>query len=300
MVFLALKGGGEMIGRLVKRTPTHLFLDIGPTIVDLPLESVSEALGMEELEARRPAAIDQEEDAPALAALERSATGQLLSQTEIVERAKSSVVLISNPGGAGSGFVLDTQGRIVTNHHVIRGERYQTVNIFRESDGQWERVVFNNVPVHSYSPLYDIAVLQLDLDEVKEKGVELVPLPIAEPGSLRVGDAVYAIGNPGVWVGRGRMLEHTVSEGIVSSLSRNVRDVLYIQTTAAVNPGNSGGPLVNREGRVVGLVTLKAAFQEGIGFALPTSLIHHFLDNRESYAFSDQAENRGFRYLPPP
>jgi serine protease Do len=208
-------------------------------------------------------------------------------------------VLIRNARGSGSGFVLDLEGRVVTNHHVVGNQKYQTVTLFRPRGDQWERVQFENVETEAYSPLYDIAILRLNLDEVREKGVELIPLPIAPMGSLRVGDSVYAIGNPGAFLGRGRLLEHTVSDGIVSSLARNVNDVLYIQTTAAVNPGNSGGPLINERGEVVGLVTLKAFLQEGIGFALPVALIQHFIGSSEAFAFSEQAQNRGYRYLSP-
>jgi serine protease Do len=78
-----------------------------------------------------------------------------------------------------------------------------------------------------------------------------------------------------------------------------VNDVMYVQTTAAVNPGNSGGPLINERGEVVGLVTLKAFLQEGIGFALPVALITHFIGSSEAYSYSEQAQNRGFRYLNP-
>lgn len=226
----------------------------------------------------------------------RAESAGLLTQTEIVERAKASVVLISNPRGAGSGFVLDREGRIVTNHHVVRNERWQTVNMFRKRGNQWERVKIENAEVEAFSPLYDIAIVRMPMDQVQEHGIDLVPMPIADETSLAVGEQVYAIGNPGMG---GRLLEHSVSEGIASSLARNFGDVIYIQTTAAVNPGNSGGPLVNRRGEVVGLVTLKAIFQEGIAFALPTSLIRHFLATSESFAYPDRTGNTGFRYLPP-
>lgn len=300
-LYFALLGGGELIGRLVKEAPERLYIDIGPRIIEVPIDSIvsreplTRAAGRTEKLATGTGVFDP--STGSLIFRGQRDTGELLSQTEIVARAKRSVVLVSNPRGAGSGFVIDREGHIITNQHVVHGEKYQKVNLFRQSGNQWERVTFDNVPVRAYSSLFDIALLKLDLEAVREKGVDLTPLPLAADGSLQVGDNVYAIGNPGV--GGGRLLEHTVSEGIVSSLSRNVGDVLYVQTTAAVNPGNSGGPLINARGEVVGLVTLKAFMQEGIGFALPADLIRRFIEHSESYEFSEQARNRGFRYLPP-
>ena len=300
--YIVLKGGGELVGVPIKETPRELFVDVGPRILGLPVEAIISSKPLSEALEESKAIPDAPEtglydpETGSVIFRSRAETEDFLSQTEMVERAKRSVVLISNPRGAGSGFILDEEGRIVTNHHVINREKYHTVNVFEKRGENWERKTFRNVPVVAYSSLYDIAVLQLDMDEVEEEGVELVSMPIAPPGSLEVGDSVYAIGNPG---GAGQLLEHSVTEGIVSSLARNIQDVLYIQTTAAVNPGNSGGPLINQNGEVVGLVTLKAFFQEGIAFALPVDLIRHFLRHTEAYEFSESAQNRGFRYLSP-
>ncbi len=282
-----LSGGGEIVGRPVKESTQEIFVDIGPSIVRISRDAIVKESSVSEA---------KESAETAVGGASAEDPGGLLSQTEMVERAKQSVVLISNPRGAGSGFVLDREGRVMTNHHVIRNEKYHTVNLFRKRDTQWERVKLEDAEVEAYSPLYDIAVLRLPMDQVREKEIELVPMPVADVGALQVGDPVFAIGNPGMG---GRLLEHSVSQGIASSLARNFGDVIYIQTTAAVNPGNSGGPLVDRRGRVVGLVTLKAIFQEGIAFALPAGLIHHFLNTSESFAYSEQAGNKGFRYLPP-
>lgn len=295
-MYFSLKGGGELIGKVIKQTPEALFVDLGSEIVRLTPNQISRKQLLSE--AREQLEANPEEN-PLLSVTQQDVTAEdFLSQTETLDQVKESIVLISNPGGSGSGFVYDLQGRIVTNHHVIAGEKFHTVNYFVKNDkNQWIKKTFRNVEVEAYSYLYDVALLRLKLEEVEKENVVLKPLPIATPGSLRVGEAVYAVGNPG---GLGRLLEHTVSEGIVSSLTRNVGDVLYVQTTAAVNPGNSGGPLVNARGQVVGLVTLKSSFEEGIGFALPSELMEHFLDHSESFAYNDQSQNRGVRYLTPP
>jgi len=192
--------------------------------------------------------------------------------------------------------VLDREGRIVTNHHVIGDIKYQTVTLFVRSGGQWERKRIDNCKVEAFSKVYDIAIVRLDMDQVAKEKVELFPMPIAPPDSLQAGEQVIAIGNPGMG---GTILAHSISEGIVSSLARNFEDVIYVQTTAAVNPGNSGGPLLNARGEVVGLITLKATFQEGIAFALPTALIQHFLQNSKAFEYSETNRNQGYRYLPP-
>ncbi|HNM46782.1 MAG TPA: trypsin-like peptidase domain-containing protein [Candidatus Sumerlaeota bacterium] len=205
-------------------------------------------------------------------------------------------MLVSNPAGLGTGWIIDTNGRLVTNHHVVGNESYQTVTIFVKNGNQWDKKRIENCEVVSFSTLLDIAIVQLDMNAVREQGITLHPIKIAPSDALEPGDVVYAVGNPGM----GRMvLDHTISQGIVSSLARNFNDVIYLQTTAAVNPGNSGGPLVNERGEVIGLVTLKAIFQEGVAFALPVDYIHQFLKNSQAYAVSDANRNKGYRYLPP-
>lgn len=292
-----LEGDGELVGRLVKEIGDLVYIDIGPRILELPASSVRLSESLEEARARGEEAAMAGGTGVFDITTERTGAEASRTQAEVVEAAKMSVVSILNPrGSAGSGFILNDEGYVVTNHHVIAGEKYHTVNVFVPDGEQWRREKFDNVEVESYSSYFDIALLKLDIDEVSDRGVDLVPLPVAPPRSVSVGDRVYAIGNPGL--GR-RLMEHTVSEGIVSSTARNFNDILYIQTTAAINPGNSGGPLINDRGQVIGLVTLGALFQEGLGFGLETELIHMFLKNSRSFAFSDQAQNEGFRYLSP-
>lgn len=299
-----LKGGGEILGRQAKQTPDAVFVDIGPEIIRIPRAAIVSA---EEL-ARIGAA-----DAATTTTVGRgagvfdAATGTLVfrgtqntalrSQNEVLNEAKRSIVVVSNPSGRGSGFVLDTEGRVVTNQHVIGTERLHTVTIFVPKGGnQWDRKRFENVPVEAFSRLLDIAILKVDPAKVAAEGVTLYPLPIAAPDSLEPGDPVFAIGNPGMG---GMLLTHSITEGIASSTTRNFEDILYVQTTAPVNPGNSGGPLMNARGEVVGLITFKAFFQEGIAFALPTSYMLHFVKHSRSFAANDENSNAGFRYLPP-
>ena len=160
---------------------------------------------------------------------------------------------------SGSGFILDSQGHILTNHHVVRGAQRLEVSL---SDGsKWIAKLVGA------DPLTDLAVVQ-----IKAPPEVLTILPLGDSSALQVGQKVLAIGNP-------FGLEHSLSAGIISSVRKIVKtgateieDV--IQTDAAINPGNSGGPLLDSEGHVIGINT--AIFSTsggniGIGFAIPVS-----------------------------
>lgn len=160
--------------------------------------------------------------------------------------------------GAGSGFIISEDGQIVTNHHVIEGAQEVTVTL---ADGRsFEATVAGS------DPLTDIALLNITSD---------APLPVVSFGgsdALRVGDEVLAVGNP---FGLGG----TVTTGIISALSRDIRSGPFddfIQTDAAINRGNSGGPLFNNSGEVVGVNTAiisPGGGSVGIGFAVPSNLV---------------------------
>ncbi|MEZ6186462.1 MAG: trypsin-like peptidase domain-containing protein [Planctomycetota bacterium] len=159
----------------------------------------------------------------------------------------------------GTGFVVDSAGLVVTNHHVVSGVSQVLV---RFHDGQEVRA-----QVVGTDPLSDLALLQLPKRPVRYPTVEF-----GDSDALDVGDWVLAIGSP-------FGLDHTVTAGIVSAKGRSRVGIAayedFIQTDAAVNPGNSGGPLVNLEGQVVGVTTAIASENgsyQGIGFAIPTRM----------------------------
>jgi len=156
--------------------------------------------------------------------------------------------------GIGSGFIFDERGYILTNYHVVEGAERIAVTL---TDGR----VFNARFIGGYKGL-DIAVLKIDADN-------LVAAKLGDSDKIRVGQRVFAIGNPFGLAGG-----PTVTSGIVSAVKRTIysdkgifRDL--IQTDAAINPGNSGGPLVNVDGEVVGINTAIIPFAHGIGFAIP-------------------------------
>ncbi len=193
----------------------------------------------------------------------------LPSIADVVEKAYSSVVTItteqmvndifSRPmtqSGAGSGWILDKKGIIVTNNHVVEGA---SKIVLRFADGRTYEAMSSNV---FRDPLTDIAIIKVDLPNLPALG-------IGDSSRLRVGDWVVAIGNP---LGKGiRAKEGTVS-GLKVSLSMDEDESLYdlIETSTAINPGNSGGPLLNLKGEVIGITSAKIAAVgvEGMGYAI--------------------------------
>jgi serine protease Do len=173
----------------------------------------------------------------------------------LVERASPGVVGLSHRRGQGSGLVLAEDGYILTNSHVARAVGGLRVRL---ADGDVRPGEMVGADDHT-----DLAVVRV--------GARLpAPLLLAEAEPVRVGQLVVAIGNP---LG----FERSVSLGVVSALFRSLPTSAggmlegLVQTDAAVNPGNSGGPLVDADGRVVGITTAMLAYASGIGFAIPAS-----------------------------
>jgi len=164
--------------------------------------------------------------------------------------------------GNGSGAILDQQGHILTNFHVIDRARRVSVTLFNENTYQATLV--------GADPVNDIAVIKIDAPEE-----ELFPLALGDSNRLRVGMRVFALGNP-------FGLERSMSQGIISSLNRTLEIQenwvikSIIQIDASINPGNSGGPLIDAHGKLIGMNTAIASRvnqSAGIGFAIPVSLI---------------------------
>ena len=153
--------------------------------------------------------------------------------------------------GAGSGFLIDTNGHILTNHHVVEGAERITVKL---ADGRSLRA-----RIVGTDPDADVALIKVDADP----GLPVAPM--GDSSDLRVGDWVCAIGNPLGY-------EHTLTVGVVSYKGRKLFDAGlddYIQTDAAINFGNSGGPLINARGEVIGINAAVSSRAANIGFAVP-------------------------------
>ncbi len=199
----------------------------------------------------------------------RPAPAGLPNVADIVAQANGGVVNIqaaAEEGGTsiGSGFCLDTQGRIITNFHVIRDAlKVGGPILVVTQDGRTL-----NASVRGHDEATDIALLEVDLGKTP-----LPTLPLGDSDAVRVGDWVIAIGSP-------FELDHTVTLGIISGKGRTGLDGEYddfLQTDAAINFGNSGGPLVNLKGEVVGINTLVLARGQGLGFAIPVNILKEVL-----------------------
>lgn len=199
------------------------------------------------------------------------ASEQVLTLQEIYTRCSPAIVYIqarypSGRGSAGSGVVMTGDGYIITNAHVIAGAEQAQV-VFQDN------TVMEAILVGAHAD-YDLAVLKVE-------GEDLPCAQFASSAGLSVGDAVVALGNP-----LGSKLRGTMTAGIVSAIDRSVAldgvTMSLIQTTAALNPGNSGGALINDRGQVVGITTMKMMSRydtiEGLGFAVPTRLAKSVVD----------------------
>ena len=182
---------------------------------------------------------------------------------KVYQRVHPSVVSLKSIEGSGTGFVLEEDGLVLTNAHVVTSPLpYQMRVDVINKDGKTVPMIFKKVTIEGIHPKLDLALVRVD---AKGAGVKLIPVALSK-NPLLPGQSVYAIGNPGA--GDGTTLDKTITRGIVSATSRNIEGVLYIQHDASINPGNSGGPLCNSAGEIVGVNTLKASI-EGVGYALP-------------------------------
>jgi len=199
--------------------------------------------------------------------VENSAT--LPNIADVVEKGYPGVVTITTEqivndmfsrtmlqSGAGSGWILDKSGIIVTNNHVVEGASKVVIQL---SDGRTSEVTADKV---YRDPLTDMAIIKVDLPN-------LPALDIGDSGKLRVGDWVVAIGNP---LGKGTKAKEGIVSGLKVSLSLDEEESLYdlIETSAAINAGNSGGPLLNMKSQVIGITSAKIASVgvEGMGYAI--------------------------------
>ena len=200
---------------------------------------------------------------------------------ELFEQASPSVVYISTtkrvidywsrdvmsvPQGTGSGFIWDDQGHVVTNFHVIQGASEAAVRL---NDGRTYKAGLVGA-----SPMHDLAVLRINVPFDRPPAV-----PVGTSSDLRVGQKVFAIGNP-------FGLDYTLTSGLVSALDRELSEPNgvtirhLIQTDAAINPGNSGGPLLDSAGRLIGINTAiysPSGTSAGIGFAVPVDTVNRIV-----------------------
>jgi S1-C subfamily serine protease len=175
----------------------------------------------------------------------------------IIEDSIKSVVTVRTDIGQGTGFIIGKEGYIVTNAHVLSGGRTVYILDYEQNEHLTELI--------GYDVDWDIALLKIEGNYPQ--------LELGNSDEIHVGEKVIAIGNP---LG----LQFSVSEGIVSAVDRvGMNEVAgYIQTDAALNPGNSGGPLINTKGKVIGINNFKVGSGESLGFALESNYIKEVIN----------------------
>jgi serine protease Do len=192
-------------------------------------------------------------------------------------------VVVGAQQSSGSGFVIDADGYIVTNAHVISGaRRVQVVLPPANADGSLAAALSTRTRTAA-ARIVGIST-ELDLAVLKVDGVKLPALTLATYSQLRQGETVFAFGNP-------NGLRNSLSHGLVSAVARQVSadsPQIFVQTDAPINPGNSGGPLVNIRGEVVGVNTFimsQSGGNEGLGFAIPSATVRTVFRQFRQYGY---------------
>lgn len=176
-----------------------------------------------------------------------------------------SVIVVYTKTGVGSGFAIK-ENIIITNAHVVGTAKNVQINMYNGESVKGTVVKLNNEK--------DLALVK-----VKKK---FKPLPLSTE-KISIGQEVYAIGAP-------KDMPYTMTKGIISALDRKVGNNVYTQIDASVNSGNSGGPLVDNDGKVIGVITLKASDAEGIGFAIQIKDINNFIKDIDDSTVTEEEE----------
>ena len=177
--------------------------------------------------------------------------------SEIIEDSIKAVVTVKTDIGQGTGFILSENGFLITNAHVLAGGKSLTISNYLEENLPGQLI--------GYNTKYDLALIKIS-------GTHEY-LDLENSNNTQIGEKVIAIGNP-------MGLQFSVSEGIVSATKRTgiLDEKIYIQTDAALNPGNSGGPLINKKGLAIGINNFKISETENLGFALESNKIKEIIN----------------------
>lgn len=300
---IELKDAAAISGKILTEKREVVVVDVGYTVLSIPKSAVVKITPGEQVAGAKSSAKDKKSAAggtptglaapavPVAAGFYQIGTraGAERSVRDLVKQLGEAVVQVRTPGGLGSGWFINEDGFLITNFHVIEGETQISIEVYHQTNDQLERKTYKAVRIVAMNKFADLALLQIeDKDKPKFKFVT-----IGSADALAVGERVFAIGSP---LG----LERTVTEGILSTKTRQMGGDLYLQTTAQINPGNSGGPLFNLLGEVVGVTNMKITMGEGLGFAIPSEIVRYFLDHRDAYAYSNDNPSNAYRYLQPP
>ncbi|HOK63463.1 MAG TPA: trypsin-like peptidase domain-containing protein [Soehngenia sp.] len=218
-------------------------------------------------------------EAPIINTIDIKPTDEINTVSAVAKKGMSSVVGITTiqvqkefiwsrtVEGVGSGVIVDSNGYILTNSHVIADGKAREINVlFENGDSKKAEAIW-------YDPTLDLAI-------IKVNAKNLVAAELGDSDKLEVGEIAVAIGNP-----LGLEFQRTVTAGVISGLHRSIQVTQYnimedlIQTDASINPGNSGGPLLNSKGQVIGINTAKIQTGEGLGFSIPINTVKPIIES---------------------
>jgi serine protease Do len=288
---IQLKDKAAVTGKILAEKSDSIVVDLGYTVLVVPRSSIA---GISKTDPTAPHGSSAANPFLNVNAAPQFYYANLLASpardvSSLVKQIGEAVVQVRTPEGLGSGFFINADGYLITNFHVIEGETEISVEVYHQENGQLQRDTYKQVRIVAINKFHDLALLKIeDKNAPKFKYVTL-----GSSDALNVGDEVFAIGSP---LG----LERTVTQGILSTKTRELEGELYLQTSTQINPGNSGGPLFNLAGEVVGVTNMKITFGEGLGFAIPVELVKNFLDHRDAFAYAADNPNNPYRYLEPP
>jgi len=277
---VTLKGGAKIQAPILKEADDAVVLDLGYDVIRVPR---NEVLAVYETQQAVEGTVPDDTN--------RLYTVQLPERITTAEAAKlyaPSVVLVKTAAGLGSGFFINRKGYLITNFHVIAGEKHISVTQFLQEGKILRRILHKEVEIVATAPFHDLAILRLE-----DFDTEITPVVFEPEEKLSIGETVFAIGNP---LG----LERTVTEGVLSQTHRNFGGILYLQVDAPVNPGNSGGPLFNARGQVVGIINMGVPTMEGLNFAIPARHARYILDHIDAFSYDAANPESGFVYPDPP
>jgi len=301
-----LKDSSALIGKVLSEKKDQVAVDVGYTVLVVPRNQIAKISKGDSADKNGKAAVNAVNSAaPANPPLETSSASITESKPgfytapaqpsdsrsvrDLVKQLGEAVVQVRTPGGLGSGFIINEDGFLMTNFHVIEGETQISIEVYHQKNGELNRKTYKSVRIIAINKFEDLALLKIDdKDAPKFKYVLM-----GSADRMAVGERVFAVGSP---LG----LERTVTEGILSTKTRQLGGELYLQTTAQINPGNSGGPLFDMSGEVVGVTNMKITFGEGLGFAIPVEAVKFFLDHRDAFAYSNDNPSHPYHYLEPP
>jgi serine protease Do len=297
---IQLKDHAAIVGKILAEKHDQLAVDVGYTVLVIPRSQIDKIVKSDSdasspksppPPAPRPNVVEMRDAADGKEGFYKWSARPAIARNvrDLVNVLGEAVVQVRTPSGLGSGFIINEDGFLMTNFHVIEGETQISVEVYHLHNGALEPKSYKLVHIIAVNKFDDLALLKIDDKDAPK--FKFVTLGSADASS--VGESVFAIGSP-------MGLERTVTEGILSTKTRQLQGELYLQTTAQINPGNSGGPLFNLAGEVIGITNMKITFGEGLGFAIPVELIRYFLDHRDAFAYSNDNPSNPYHYLEPP